>query len=162
MSTTDPNAEETGRAAWRVIEPFLDTVSIHDGPVRFLSDIAALPIAAQHLFVVLWCDHEVCNGGLNQFFSNSTGVLAPEAVTGFAAVGVIECGKLVQAAIDQFGPSYPRERVERQGALETLRRPGKARSQWDPFGDLDEQYYAERKQADLEAVLDQFAARNAR
>lgn len=162
MATSGSNAEEPGRAAWRLIEPFLDAVEIHDGPARFLNDLAPLPTAAQHLFAIRWCDHEICNGGLHQFFSNSTGVLAPEAVAGYCAVGLLDCANLVQAAVDQFRPSYPRERSERQKILQTLRRPGKTRDEWDPFGDLDRQYYAAKDRADFESVLDRFAAQNAR
>jgi hypothetical protein len=162
MATSDPNTDEPGRAAWRVIEPYLDAVEIHDAPERFLRDLAPLPITAQHLFAVSWCDQEICNGGLYQFFSNSTGVLAPEAMAGYRAVGLVDCANMVQAAFDQFHPSYPRGRSERQAILQALMLPGKTRKEWDPFCNFDRQYYVAKDRADFENALDRFAARNAR
>lgn len=157
MTIEESNADQPGGAARRIVDPYLNTVSIHDGPARFLEDFAKLPQAARHIFAVLWCDHEVCNGGLHQFFSNSTGVLAPEAVSGFRAMNLACLGELVETAMQQLGSPYPRDRGTRQDALRLLRRPGKSRDDWDPFGNLDEKYYASRDRADFDAALDLFA-----
>lgn len=162
MGFSDSDTNDPGSAAWRLVEPYVEQVSIYDGPAKFLSGIATLPKAAQHLYAVWWCDSEICNGGLHQFFSNSTGVLAPEAVEGYRAVNLLECADLVLAAIDKFGPSFPRERVERKAALQSLKLPGKARKEWDPFYDLDVRYYAARDRAGYDNVIDTFARRNAR
>jgi hypothetical protein len=81
-----------------------------------------------------FCQSEVCNGGFWQFFSNSTGVLSPEAVLGFRAIGQDGVATVVQAAIDEFGLPYPRDRT-----LRTLRF---ARSTPNDFDVLDRRFYA--------------------
>ena len=65
---------------WRLLEPIWDSVSIYDGPKTFLRQYRRLPRAVGHLFAAHWCQSEICNGGFHQFFGNSTGVLAPEAM----------------------------------------------------------------------------------
>jgi hypothetical protein len=114
------------------------------------------------LFAVLWCDPEVCNGGFHQFFSNPTGILAPEAAAGFRAVGLHECAELLDLAIRQFGEPYPRDQSARDNRLQALERPGEERRDWDPFYELDDLYYAAREQSRFSDRVDEFALRNAR
>jgi hypothetical protein len=92
-----------------------------------------------HLFAAHWCQSEVRNGGLHQFFSNSTGVLAPEALKGFRAIGVSEWADILAEAMQFFGNSYPREQSDRLEALDG--RQGRRREEWDPFYRLDERFY---------------------
>lgn len=65
------------------------------------------------LYVAHFCRSEVCNGGFTQFFSNSTGVLAPEAVEGFVAIGQPGLASAVQRAMDMPGSPYQRDRRAR-------------------------------------------------
>jgi len=46
------------------------------------------PLGIQHLYCGHRCQSEVTNGGLYQFFSNTTGLLAPEALFGFREIGL--------------------------------------------------------------------------
>ncbi|WP_164468170.1 DMP19 family protein [Caulobacter vibrioides] len=55
----------------------------------FLAGFSAVPTPSKHLLATHWLQSEVHNGGFSQFFSNSTGVLAPEAVAGSS--GPSEC-----------------------------------------------------------------------
>jgi hypothetical protein len=81
---------------------------------------------------------EVCNGGFHQFFSNSTGVLAPEAVEAYRAIGIPEWAEIVAEAMQFFGEPYPRERFDRELPERTY---GEDREEWDPFYALDERFY---------------------
>jgi hypothetical protein len=72
------------------IEPYWREVSIYDGPSVLARDLGRVPEAIGHLLSAHWCYSEVCNGGFHQFFYNPTGVLAPEAVTGFRAIGMVD------------------------------------------------------------------------
>jgi hypothetical protein len=137
-------------------------VNICDGPLVFLDGFEKLPEAAGHLLAVWLCDAEVCNGGFHQFFFNSTGVLAPEAAEGYRAAGLAECADLVEAAIARFDEPYPRNRAARQAVLETLKRPGKKRAEWDPFGELDDRYFAARDRLGFHRTIDEYARRSAR
>nr|WP_246328808.1 DUF4375 domain-containing protein [Brevundimonas lenta] len=74
-----------------------------------------MPEPSRHLFVTHWTQSEIQNGGLGQFFSNHTGILAPEAVVGFQALGMPETSAQLALAMRAFGEAYPRERAARGG-----------------------------------------------
>ena len=162
MADNAYNSDQRGAAAWRLIEPHWEAVSIYDGPIVFLDGLERLTEAARHLFAIWWCDSEVCNGGFHQFFSNSTGVLAPEALEGLRAIGLRECADLLEAATDKFHTPYPRDREARHAALQAIELPGEKREQWDPFYELDDRYYAAREREKIDERLDDYARRHAR
>jgi hypothetical protein len=95
----------------------------------------------------------VCNGGFDQFFSNSTGVLAPEAVRGFRAIGQNQIADLIESAMSAFGSRYPRDREQRQSLRDAL--DNKA------FDGLDEQFFAliDLEARGFESAANAFAAR---
>lgn len=157
MTTPESTGDRPGLVAWRMIEAYSEAVSIYDGASTFLNGFEKVPIPARHLLAVRWCDYEVCNGGFHQFFHNSTGVLAPEALEGFRTIGLNECADLLEAAMSKFGKLYPRDRAARQTSLRLLQRPGKQREESDPFYDLDERYHAAKKQSQFHRRLDDYA-----
>lgn len=141
---------------WSLVEPVLESINIYDGPATFLETFADAGEPAGLLFAAHWCNHEVCNGGFGQFFSNSTGVLAPEAIRGFRAIGQTEIAAVVERAVAQFGPIYPRERDLRNAALLDL--PDAA------FDDLDNRFYelVESEAGGFEAAANAFAEQTPR
>lgn len=134
------DAQQPGDRYWSVVEPFWRAVSIYDGPDEFARQFRTLSPVARHLFAAHWCQSEVRNGGLHQFFSNSTGVLAPEALAGFRAIGLTEWAAVLAEAMRFFGEPYPREQGDRQELL--AGRHGRRREEWDPFFALDERFYS--------------------
>ncbi len=129
-----PN-KQPGEDYWGFISPIWDEVSIYDGPDIFLTQFQKLLPEQSHIFAAHWCQSEICNGGLDQFFWNSTGVLAPEAVVGFREIGLNECARIVQEAMSFFGEEYPRDRETRQRFLEEANEEGNL------FSQLDDQFY---------------------
>ena len=128
---------------WDHIEPFWEAVSIYDGPETFLRQFAEVPEHAGHLFAVHWCISEVCNGGFHQFFYNSTGVLAPEALAGFKIVGMPETAAIVAEAMARLPNPFPRDRELRQVGLDALDPEDlDEEDDWEsPFDDLDSRFY---------------------
>jgi hypothetical protein len=57
------------------------------------------------------------NGGFLQFFWNSTGILAPEAIEGFNAIGMPNLASIVSEATRFLGAPFPRSRDDRWDAL---------------------------------------------
>jgi hypothetical protein len=104
----------------------------------FLRGFRAVRPEVGYLYAAHWCQSEVCNGGFYQFFFNTTGLLAPEALQGFLAIGLPEWGEILSAAMGFFGTKYPRKRTSRQRLLPTCR--GR-REEWDPFCQMDEQFF---------------------
>lgn len=125
---------EPGEKYWFVLEPHFEKVSIYEGGVVFLRQFQSLPPGIGTLLAAHWLDSEVCNGGFHQFFSNPTGVLAPEALTAFQDLGLDDA-----AALRFFGSPYPRGQEARQAMLQAV--AGEAREEWDPFFALDDRYY---------------------
>jgi hypothetical protein len=146
---------------WSLVDPIWEKVSIYDGPDVFLEQYNASPEASRILFAAHWCQSEINNGGFEQFFSNSTGVLAPEGVQAFRTIGMPQTADLIEEAMAAFGPSYPRERGEREEALEAI---------WDaagdsdagPFGNLDETFFKliETENGGFDVAADSYAASN--
>ncbi len=132
--------QQPGERYWSVIEPYWRTVSIYDGPDEFNRQFRKLPPTAGHLFAAHWCQSEVRNGGLHHFFSNKTGVLAPEALAGFQAIGVSEWASILTEAIQFFGEPDPRLQANRHQLLGGRR--SRKREEWDPFFALDERFYS--------------------
>ena len=102
---------------WDIVEPVWDIIDIYEGPEVFRRTYNSTPRESRLMFAAHYCQSEVCNGGFAQFFGNSTGVLAPEAVEAFREIGQPQVAALVRSAMDLFGPSYPRDRDEREGRL---------------------------------------------
>ena len=139
---------------WTVIEPYWEVVDIYAGPTEFLETFSAVPREAGLLLAAHWCQSEVCNGGFHQFFTNSTGVLAPEALEGFAALGRLDLAELLKSAMSFFGADYPREHEARCRALSG--RLGATRKDWDPFYSGDDQFYACLRRQTFEEAADIF------
>jgi len=99
---------------WKLVEPYWNAVPLHEGAETFGREFERLPVASRHLFATHWAQSEVQNGGLGQFFSNFTGILAPEAVQGFRAIGMPQTAETLVEAIKLFGEDYPRDRGLRE------------------------------------------------
>ncbi len=82
---------------------------------------------------------EVYNGGFHQYFHNSMGLNAPEAVESFEELGLHDVAELVKEAMLVFGSEFPRDRQRRQVFLDAI--PGHEPSEWNPFFLLDERFY---------------------
>jgi hypothetical protein len=154
---SDVNADQPGATAWRAIEPYWNVVNIYEGVATFLASLETVPDNVRHLLAVWWSDSEICNGGFHQFFFNSTGILAPEAVEGFRAVRLEECSRITHVAIQKFGADYPRDHAMRDAALQALLLPGQLRREWDPFYSLDDEYYAAKSRSAFYEQIDTYA-----
>jgi hypothetical protein len=131
--------QQPGDRYWSAVGPVWRSISMYGGPDLFLQQFGEVRREVGQLFAAHWCQSEVRNGGLHQFFSNSTGVLAPEALDGFRAIGLAEWTSILEEAMAFFGSPYPREQAAR---LELLAgRRGRRREEWDPFYRLDGRFY---------------------
>ncbi len=104
----------------------------------YLQEFKAIPEPSRHLLAAHWCQSEVSNGGFDQFFFNSTGVLAPEAGDGFRAIGLHGVASVVQHAMDLLAADYPRDRATRHEMLDALQ----ALSESKAFDLLDEEFFS--------------------
>ena len=98
---------------------------------------SALNPQQQHFVAVLIFDGEVNNGGLSQYFFNSSGDYWQEALAGLKTMGSSERLAVLSEAVAKFGKDGPaRDRERRQEQLAKLERKGDA-----VFNPLDDRYY---------------------
>lgn len=146
-----------GQHYWSLVNPIWDIISIYGGEETFQKQYEAVPLVPRTLFAAHWCQSEVRNGGLHQFFGNSTGVLAPEAVLAFKAIGMPRIAAVVSEAMSWFGPVYPRDREVRDEQLGEYE--NEHPENWDPFEKLDDQFFEliEKENGGFIAAADTYA-----
>lgn len=103
---------------WEVLEPVWGKADIHKTPDIFLTQFKLLPQAVGDLYAAHWLVSEVVNGAFPQFFSNSTGVLAPEALIALKRIGLDDAAEITEACMTFFGEEYPRDRATRASMID--------------------------------------------
>ena len=139
---------DAGEKYWSVINPYWDAIEI-DSAESFDRTFKTVPRNVGLLYAAHFCQSEVCNGGFTQFFWNSTGVLAPEAVEGFATIGQPKLGGVIEKAMLMLGLPYVRDRTVRWAAMERLHGDWQRTSLERPrmkrvtsFEPLEQEFYA--------------------
>jgi len=101
---------------WELVEPVFALVDI-SSPEKFAASSAFIPIPILQLYASHFALSEIHNGGLLQFFWNGTGVMLPEAIAGFKAIGMTKLASVITTAAGKLGSPYPRDRDDRWDAL---------------------------------------------
>lgn len=99
------------------IKHLFEVVTIYDDVPTFLESIKDVPNPLLLLYAAHFCLSEVHNGGFLQLSWNSTGVLLPEAVDGYKALGMPKLASTFTSAATCLGSSYARNRDDRWDAL---------------------------------------------
>lgn len=103
---------QAGELYWSLIEPYWEIYDIGDWQ-RIAGVHSALPMHIAALLATHWTHEALCNGGYEQYFFNSAGVIAPEAVAGFRALGLDALASITAEAAKLLGAPYPRDSNER-------------------------------------------------
>jgi len=149
-----------GEAYWNVVKKIWDTISIYDGEIIFLEQFAKTDLKEKNLFAAHWCQSEIRNGGFYQFFDNSTGILAPEAVDAFRAIGMPKTANLIKKAMGLFGSTYPRDKDKRGEALRIFENQSdQEKDLFDEIDKFDKEFFVLiRKENDgFEIAADNYA-----
>ncbi|HWG47925.1 MAG TPA: DUF4375 domain-containing protein [Gemmataceae bacterium] len=132
---------------------------MEEGVPGVLEWLAELPVQVRYLFTAHACWIDAFPSGLLLFYHLSHGILAPEAVDGFRALGMPECAETLAEANAVFGPEFPRELQVRN---QLLKLPGS--EEFRDFTAHDERFFAalEREEgADgFMEVVDRYAREN--
>ncbi len=106
-----------------IVDSIAGKIEATKGPEEYFASIARLPRSHVLLYAIFFAGAEVNNGGFSQLFYNSTGMVAPEAREGFAAIGMPKIAGLFSQAMQIFGAAYPRDPdVRRQAILAAAQR----------------------------------------
>jgi hypothetical protein len=121
-----------------------DDLDFYEDPERAASFFRSVSLPQGGMIAMWWCRSEVCNGGFDQFFWNSTGMIWPQALQGFELVAANSYASLLKRALQVFPDSCaPLERNSRQDALESNEERAKI---LDP---LDEAFYVLESNSEL-------------
>ena len=126
---------------WFKVEPYWDDCPTDD-PAAYMLFYGSMPRVSRDLLTTHWVYSEICNGGFHQLFTNPTGVLVPEAISGFDSMGLGELGAIVWEASSFFGDNYPREQAIRIQALDQYAARSRNPDDWNPFEQLDDRFYS--------------------
>ncbi|HHY81468.1 MAG TPA: DMP19 family protein [Clostridiales bacterium] len=124
-----------------IIEPLWWTVSIYDGEERYNKDLEKYSLPQRYIFAIQWYAAEVKNGGHDQFYYNSTGIVWKDALAGFKEIGHEEAYEILKESANRLGGSPSMDRSERQKQLDDTNAD---------FGDLDCKFY---EISDLDEVI---------
>lgn len=138
-----------------VKQPLWYTVSIYDSLEVYNQDLSSFTEGQRKIFALSWYNAEVCNGGHDQFFSNSTGIVWKDALEGMNLIGATELFENFQKAIDKFGGVVPFGRQERMQLLDTLWED----ENFDDISELDNFYYDHNDV--LESLMMEYIKNNA-
>ncbi|MFA4985345.1 MAG: DUF4375 domain-containing protein [Candidatus Brocadiia bacterium] len=133
---------EAGELFWQRIDPYWNLVVFHDTEESYLTTIRKMPPAAVLLTTAYLCYTEVCNGGYTQYFVNSSGLGALEAIQGFRDIGMERWAELTAKAVKYFGEPYPRMCEDRWKKMGIKDNRDPAQINWKLFEDLDNQFFA--------------------
>lgn len=97
-----------------------DLIEFEDSAAEYLESLNGVPRELGWLYAAHICQDEVASAGFEQFFFGHAGVLAPEAVEGFQAIGQPAAARLLKDAMEKFGPAYSRERLDRVAVLDDM------------------------------------------
>ena len=140
--------------AWELIQPLWYNVSIYDGLEVYNKDLRSFTEAQRRFLALFWYDSEVCNGGHDQFFSNSTGIVWKDAIECMQMIGASECADNFQKAVDMFGGKIPFDRAERNAMLDILYED----ENFDDFHEIDSFYYEEEN---INQLMNEYAKNHA-
>lgn len=121
---------------YRVIEPVWWSVSIYDGEKQYNKDLAKFTKPQRYVFAIEWYLSEVNNGGHDQFYYNSTGIVWEDAMKGFQEIGASENYDIIKESAVMLGGKPNKDREKRHDELE----------KYEPdFSELDDRYYTSEK-----------------
>jgi len=138
---------------WAVIQPVRYIANIYDGPAEYEQSLRRFSPAQRQFFALNWYIAEVNNGGHDQFYWNSTGIVWRDALEACKAIGALGLADILEQSAERLGGSPSPDRGERQQQLSELA---------PKFNDLDDRFYAIEESEDVDRrVMDFIRARPA-
>ena len=89
-------------SVWDLMQPLWFTVSIYDGIDVYNENLRHFTQGQRRILALMWYDSEVSNGGHEQFFGNSTGIVWKDAIEGMHMIGAQKIAENFQKAIDDW------------------------------------------------------------
>lgn len=132
---------------YEVIDPVWWTANIYDGMDAYERSLSSFSKPQRLVFAVTWYRSEINNGGHDQFFYNSTGIVWRDALEAFQTIGLDQFAEVLSASADRFSRPPSLDREERNEQME---------ADEPEFDDLDSQFYALEESVNMDAKLMKF------
>ncbi|MEQ1706953.1 MAG: DUF4375 domain-containing protein [Terricaulis sp.] len=100
-----------------VADPIWWTASFYEDLERYEESLRGFTKPQRLVWAVLWYCSEIHNGGHDQFFSNSTGMIWPDALEGLGRISRPDLQGILREAIQRFPTPPSRERDEREDQM---------------------------------------------
>lgn len=131
-----------------IIAPLWWQVSIYDGEEQYEADLKPFSREQRYVFALQWYLAEVYNGGHDQFYSNSTGIVWEDAMNGAKAAGLGELYEIIKKSAGRMGGRPDKDRTKRWDQMEELE---------PDFEDLNKELY---DMEDLDEAINEYIKRN--
>lgn len=130
--------------AYDVIDPAWWTADIYGSWRDYEDSLQDFSQEQRYLIAVIWHEAEVFNGGHDQFYWNSTGIVWQDALAGYKAIGLEEAAMILEESASLMGGDPSVNRLERQAQLDRLE---------PDFAALDRRFYALQETVDFNEVM---------
>lgn len=131
-----------GDDVFAVIDPVWWTANIYDSVEIYERSLSAFSKPQRLVFAVVWYYSEVNNGGHDQFFFNSTGIVWPDALEALRTVDLGDFAEILGQAVGRFSEPPSQDRKARHEQLETDE---------PEFDDLDTRFFGLEEKIDMDA-----------
>lgn len=135
------------RDPYAVIDPVWWTGNIYGSVADYEASLRTFTREQRLIYAAMWYLSEVNNGGHDQFFFNSTGIVWPDAREAFPRMDLPEVAEILDESAERLGDSPSRDRDERGLQLESSKAD---------FRDLDDRLYDLESELDIDARLADF------
>jgi hypothetical protein len=115
-----------------IIHPVLWWGNIYESYSDYEASLAQFSRAQRLVFAMVWYETEVNNGGHDQFYRNSTGIVWEDAIAGFTEAGLPEVAEIVAESAKRMGGRPSSDQDERTRILDQSRLE---------FDDLDQRLF---------------------
>ena len=132
---------------YAIIDPVWWTINIYEGEQKYNASFASFSQEQRYIFAVVWYIAEVNNGGHEQFYFNSTGIVWKDALAGFRELGIDEAVEIIRESAARMGGNPSLDRATRQKQLHTYQ---------PDFEDLDTQFYELEEKIDIEEAMQRY------
>ncbi len=130
-----------------IMDPVWYSVDIYDGESEYKGSLARFSRQQQLILGILWYQAEVNNGGHDQFYFNSTGIVWREALAGLEALRLPEFVAILKESASYLGGEPDADRTTRQKQLEKYK---------PDFEQLDTRFYRLDRDGDLDKAMQQY------
>ena len=134
------NKKEVGT----IMNPVWFNVSIYDGENKYIEDLAAFSKEQRLILAILWYLAEVNNGGHEQFYDNSAGIVWEDTKLAFQELGIEEAVNIITESVKRLGGNPSKNRETRQKELVRIK---------PKFDDLDDNFYKLEEKIDMDEKI---------